>query len=444
LEKEEMASQEEDKAMAGLLRRTLASDAAGAEGTDCPAPEVLAAYFDRALDADETARYDLHFSQCSRCREQLAATVRAGDVDEAKKEAASGGSWLPRPRWLMPAAAAFAVLVLIAGITLHKWKSMEVANELAMSHPDAATSSALESRAAASPAPSESSAPAASASPAVAPKNQMLSGGVARDKTTEEMYARVLPSPPQKKQAAAAQASREKNAPAAPATDSISSAENAMVAEAPPATSAQGLDIAPTKPEASSAAADSAPRAPEEGAKQPGTAKGKTAARPASSPPAAAAVGSLSAKATNFAARGAPDAAERARIQQAQMSSNLMAGFPVQTPDPNVLWMISASGSVGRSEDGGASWRYQSLETSDHFVAGSAPTAKICWLVGEHGEILRTIDGKTWATVQPPVVANFEGFAGIEAKDESSVTVTTGDGRKFSTTDGGKTWDLAK
>jgi hypothetical protein len=438
-----MASREEDKAMAGLLRRTLASDAAGAEGKDCPAPEILAAYFDRSLDADEIARYDLHFSQCSRCREQMAAMAGAGDVDEAKKEVASGWNWLRTPRRLMPVTAAFAVLVLIAGITLYKWKSMEVANELAMSRPDAAASSALESRAAASPAPSESSAPATSRSRAVAPKNQMLSGDVARDKATEEMYLPVLPSPPQKKQAVAAQGAREKNAPAAPATDSISSAENAMVAEAPP-TSPQRLDIAPTKPEASSAAADSAPRAAEQGAQQPGTAKGKTAPQPASSTPAAAAVGSLSAKATNFAAHGARDAAERARIQQAQMSSDLMAGFPVQTPDPNVLWMISVSGSVGRSEDGGASWKYQSLETSGHLVAGSAPTAKICWLVGEHGEILRTIDGKTWATVQPPVVANFKSFTGIEAKDESSVTVTTGDGRRFSTTDGGKTWDLAK
>lgn len=428
--------------MAGLLRRTLASDAA--EGKDCPSPEVLAAYFERALAAGETARYDLHFSQCSRCREQLAAMARAGDVDQAKKQAASGWSRLPTPRWLMPAAAGFAVLVLIAGITLHKWKSVEVANELAMSHPDAAASSALESRAAASPAPSASSAPAGSGSRAVAPKNQMLSGGVARDKTTAEMYLRVLPSPPEKKQAAAAPGAREKNAPAAPATDSISSAENAMVAEAPPVTSVQSLDIAPTKPDASSAAADSASRAPEGGAKQPGTAKGKTAARPASSPPAAAAASSLSAKATNFAARAARDAAERARIQQAQMSSNLMAGFLVQTSDPNVLWMISDSGSVGRSEDGGTSWKYQSLEMSDHFVAGSAPTAKICWLVGEHGEILRTIDAKTWAIVQPPVVANFAGFAGIEATDESSATVTTADGRKLSTTDGGKTWTPLK
>ena len=436
-----MASREQDKAMAGLLRRTLASDAAGAAGKNCPVPEVLAAYFDRALDGDETARYDLHLSQCSRCREQLAAMARASGVDAGEKKTANSWDWLRAPRWLMPTAAAFAVLVLIAGITLSKWKSVEVANQVAMARPDTAPLPAPESRTATSPAPSESSAPASSASRTVAPKNQMLSGDLARGKTAEEMYIRVLPSPPQKKQAIAAQGARENNAPAAPVTDSISSAENAMVAELAPATG-QPLEIAPTKPEVSSAARDSAALAPREQAEQSNTAKKKSSARPAASAPATAP--SHLVTGSNFAAGNARDAAERVRIQQAQMSSNLSAGFFVLTPDSNVLWMVSDSGSVGRSEDAGASWKYESLETSDHFVAGSAPTAKVCWVVGERGAILRTTDGETWTTIQPPVVANSERFAGIEAKDESSATVTTADGRKFSTTDGGKTWDLVK
>ena len=57
--------------VANLLRRVFASSANVAEA--CPDPEILAAYADRALDADETARYEMHFSQCARCRDQLAA-----------------------------------------------------------------------------------------------------------------------------------------------------------------------------------------------------------------------------------------------------------------------------------------------------------------------------------------------------------------------------------
>jgi hypothetical protein len=433
LEKEEMASREEDQAMAGLLRRTLASDAVGAARKDCPAPEILAAYFARALDADETARYDLHFSQCSRCREQLAAMARASGADVGEKKAASSWNWLRAPRWLAPTAAAFAVLVLIVGITLHKWKSVEVANEVAMSRPDTVPLPGPESRATGAAVQGELNAPATPPAGTAIPEDQLSSGGAAREKRSEPMYSRVLPPVNQKKEGDAAWVARGKNVPAAPAARSNSSSANttAVVAEAAPITDEQSLVLLPNKPQADSAARDSSTPPPDE-------AKGKTSARPAASAPSRFVAGS------NFAARSVRDAAERARIQKAQMSSNLMAGFVVLTPDANVLWMVSDSGSVGRSEDAGASWKYESLQTGDHVVAGSAPTAKICWLVGEHGAILRTTDGKTWTTVQPPVVANFEGFAGIEAKDESSAAVTTADGRKFSTTDGGTTWNLAK
>ena len=57
-----MAGYEEDKPAAELLRRSLAS-AAGATD-DCPDPEILAAYAERSLDADEASRWNLHFSQC--------------------------------------------------------------------------------------------------------------------------------------------------------------------------------------------------------------------------------------------------------------------------------------------------------------------------------------------------------------------------------------------
>jgi hypothetical protein len=428
-----MASREEDKAMAGLLRKSLAADA-GARG-DCPKPEILAVYFERSLDADEIARYDLHFSQCSRCREQLGAMARAAD---GEKKAASGWNWLRTPRWLVPTFAAFAVLVLIAGITLHKWKATEVANEIAMSRPEAVLRPAPEARATDSGAPGESSQPATPPARAATRSDQLSTAASAQAGNVNRMYLRVLPPSDQKKQADADRRARKKNEPPAPSTDSSSSAANATAVEAgaPPLTDAQSVAVLPNKTEPSSATRESSAPAVEEGAKHPGAASGKAAA-------AAAAAPSRMDATANFAARKVRDAAEMARIQQAEMSSSL-AGFLVQTPDANVLWMVSDSGSVGRSEDGGANWKFQSLETSSRFLAGSSPTTKICWLVGEHGLILRTTDGKTWTAVQPPAAANPEGFAGIEARDELSATVTAADGHKFTTADGGKTWTPAK
>src|SRR5579864_5032642 len=85
-----MASREQDKPSADLLRRSLASQA-GAPGSDidaCPDAEILAAYSEHTLAADETARYDLHFSSCPRCREQLAAMARASGLAELREKIA--------------------------------------------------------------------------------------------------------------------------------------------------------------------------------------------------------------------------------------------------------------------------------------------------------------------------------------------------------------------
>ena len=105
-----MASLGDDKAMAGLLRRSLASNSgandAGAEGT-CPGPDILAAYYERSLDRAETSRYELHFSQCVRCRQQLATMARA----EEKPQPRPARPWLWDWRWLGSAAA---VLLFVA------------------------------------------------------------------------------------------------------------------------------------------------------------------------------------------------------------------------------------------------------------------------------------------------------------------------------------------
>ena len=109
---------EQDKPAADLLRRSLASPA-GAPGLDvdpCPDPEILAAYFERSLDADETARYELHFSRCARCREMLAAMVHAGEPAGAageKRARSSSTAWAWDWRWLAPVAAALVLAAIV-------------------------------------------------------------------------------------------------------------------------------------------------------------------------------------------------------------------------------------------------------------------------------------------------------------------------------------------
>jgi photosystem II stability/assembly factor-like uncharacterized protein len=103
--------------------------------------------------------------------------------------------------------------------------------------------------------------------------------------------------------------------------------------------------------------------------------------------------------------------------------------------------MISGAGSIEKSEDGGANWKSEYLDTSELILAGSAPTVKICWLVGGNGAIQRTTNGTHWKAVTPPAETN---FVRVDATDALNATVTALDGRKFSTSDGGKSWNAVK
>ena len=86
------------------------------------------------------------------------------------------------------------------------------------------------------------------------------------------------------------------------------------------------------------------------------------------------------------------------------------------------------AGAVEKSEDGGATWKLKYPATGARIIAGSAPSVKICWLVGENGTILRTTNGAHWKTINPPAQTD---FMRVEATDALTATVTALDGRDF-------------
>jgi hypothetical protein len=107
-----MARQDEQQAMEGLLRRSFARKSdAGA----CPDAGILAAYFERSLAADEILQYELHFSQCARCRGQLAAIARISEAvgaGDAAGEKSAHRAWLFGWHWLAPAALAMSLVLV--------------------------------------------------------------------------------------------------------------------------------------------------------------------------------------------------------------------------------------------------------------------------------------------------------------------------------------------
>jgi hypothetical protein len=111
-------------------------------------------------------------------------------------------------------------------------------------------------------------------------------------------------------------------------------------------------------------------------------------------------------------------------------------GIEVVSPDPSIRWRLAGT-AVERSTDGGANWETQPTETGAPLTAGAAPSASVCWVVGREGVVLLSIDGRTWRRVPFPEISD---LTAVRATDARTASVTTSDGRRFGTTDGGATW----
>jgi photosystem II stability/assembly factor-like uncharacterized protein len=102
-----------------------------------------------------------------------------------------------------------------------------------------------------------------------------------------------------------------------------------------------------------------------------------------------------------------------------------------------VVWRFGPAGSIERSADSGATWERQVSGATADLLAGSAPSAAVCWAVGRGGVVLRTTDGSTWVQLGSPTADDL--FA-IVAVDANRATVTTANGKRYATTDAGRTW----
>ena len=102
---------------ASLSRSLRATHGDGAPEA-CPDPNILAAYAERALSADERAGWETHFADCGRCQAQLAGLARALDqterdvLAEARRSAAAP-AWRWDWRWMAPLATAAVVMVAV-------------------------------------------------------------------------------------------------------------------------------------------------------------------------------------------------------------------------------------------------------------------------------------------------------------------------------------------
>ncbi len=433
----------EDKTKADLLRRTLASSA-NAAGV-CPDPHILAAWADHSLDAEETAHYELHFSQCAHCREQLAAMVRAG-VPVTLGARPRSFQWVWPWTWfvLVPATTA----ILIAAVFIVRRPANRVAERqplVAMQAPSQPPmNTAIPPSAPAENKTSTTAQPVAreASPPAEATAARSRSSAESTEQSTTPKYS--VPVQAGREQASAPQepAEREPRAKSIPDLPVSGRTDAVLDKKSEPLALAQPAAATSPAPAEQPQSADAAGRGTltqtvtVESEVQPVTTK-------APAPPNRLVAGNGAANSFGVSASATRSNAANSTLYSAKEAVDLEstadrdARTIVRSPNPQVLWRVSSGRYVERSTDAGATWRAQWTGVNAHVVAGSAPSADTCWLVGNGGIVLLTKDGTRWHTLEPP--ANTD-FVAVSASNAASATITSTDGRKFETSDGGKHW----
>jgi Putative zinc-finger len=373
-----------DDGLGSAMRRALQDS-----GTDCPDVNVLAAYAERTLSATERRGVERHLSRCARCRETLILTSRAAATEKETatflQEAKKGSSPL---YWLAGAVA--------AGLAIALWIA-QPGREAPTRAPDVASQIAQAER----PAPPPRLEPAP-----VRPQQE----------------AKDTAAPPATRERGA----RERNR-AADATMKRSRDERKLEQSAGQPSVAERVVVAPPAAAAPTTAAPPPPPA-------------LPAPAPAA-PPESTAQASARAKRAEKEAERQVFAGQDRRYGEARES--VVVSWPPSTDrlaameaPPAIAWRVWTSGRVERSTDGGVTWSREPIE-APAARAISAPSRDVCWIVGEAGLILRYEAARGWTRLSPPLQA---GFVAVQARDAMQATITAGDGRRFTTADGGQTW----
>jgi photosystem II stability/assembly factor-like uncharacterized protein len=120
----------------------------------------------------------------------------------------------------------------------------------------------------------------------------------------------------------------------------------------------------------------------------------------------------------------------RAAFAESRLAKELVS------TDEATRWRITG-GLVEKTTDGGRTWTPVTTGVKAELTAGASPSPTTCWLVGVAGVVVLTTDGQKWEQLKFPTPTD---LSAVRATDARTATVTTIDGREYSTTDGGNTW----
>jgi hypothetical protein len=438
--------------------------------TDCPDAEMIAAYSEQALDAAELMQCENHFATCGRCRNIVKVLAAATDVPLAETEVAqlgqrvatvrtpveitSGATKRPRSkvalwstRWLAPAFGVAAVLT-VWFVMRPPWRAMDrsgsttlIAQAPQQEMPEA-TPLAVGGAEKAAPAretpPAKTDAPNSYTAPSS--DDQLTSKDAIRDASPNEGLAKGYSH--EKKEAApiVSENHSKRLAEPPPLPASVSpprvAGSSAMNSAAPLPHAQARMDSA-----ASTAPVPAVPNPAEAGA----TRSEGQAVTAMQASPSAEGMNQPAAEPMRKQAAAAAEAPVNGRNFQALTRLSPGASLLVKFASGTSLWRAGIAGAIDCSTDQGKTWSPQISPSKEDWLAGAAVADTVAWLVGRNGAIARTTDGEHWARIAPPSQSaakdgKLSDWTGVIARDAQSAILTAGDGTKFATSDGGKTW----
>ena len=371
---------------------------------DCLDAETLAAWMDHQLGGPALARAEAHAAGCGHCQALLSAMARTADAGAE----AHPGAGAPRSRgWrILPWAVPLAAAATAAGLYLAvgPLANQSVRTPAVTIHQPAAAGKDADLQPPAAPG---ESAPAVGGSARNRERKAEVDSRVRADQPAtraEERPGRdLIPAPADEQEKFRAQAAN-------------------AAAELAQAQLADAVVPAPL------------PRVGE----IPRSAAQPVSERPAQTPPRPPAVAPQPSAPASAQATQRQEARSAIPVTEMQKSAFAsQARVDIFTPDPAIRWRIVGGTVVQFTSDQGKTWTAQDVRPASGLTAGTAPSATVCWIVGRAGTVLRTIDGRTWHRVSFPEPAD---LVTIVARSAEIATVTTADGRTFTTADGGKTW----
>ena len=380
MEKPVDGSRERDQSTEQLLRQSLRTLQHDGVTESCLDAETLAAWTDGALSDAALEAAQLHVADCPRCQDLVGTLARINSTAPLTESVRAPRRWLA---WFVPLTAAAAALLLWVVLPGNNVRTALVPQERKVEGND----KVAELRAP-QPGTAETRVQPFRATPAPQPADTPAG----RSRRDAPQRPALAPETPSKAESGAAAQEVQQSAVA---REKENAANDARSGAANSAT--ERLEIDNLKKSAEPPATRAAPAAP----------------------PAAAAP------------------TERALARSAVRAADASA-TEILSPDPAVRWRILGS-AVQHSANGGATWNAAPIGVAAELVAGAAPSATVCWLVGRDGVVLLTTDGRTWRRVPFPEMTD---LSAVRATDAGAlvVSVSTADGRTFVTIDGGLTW----